>query len=84
MRAINPRRLWALCRKETYQIVRDPSSILVAFVLPVVLLFVMGYAINLDSSTLHLGLLLEDHGPAAVQFQQSLKASGTFLSLIHI
>lgn len=79
MRAINPRRLWALCRKETYQIVRDPSSILVAFVLPVVLLFVMGYAINLDSSTLHLGLLMEDHGPAAVQFERSLKASGTFL-----
>ena len=35
---IHPRRLWALCRKEGYQIVRDPSSILIAFVLPVLLL----------------------------------------------
>jgi ABC-2 type transport system permease protein len=79
MRAVNLRRLKALCRKETYQIVRDPSSILMAFVLPVILLFIMGYAINLDSSSLPLGLLLEDHGPAAVQFEQALKASGSFV-----
>ena len=79
MRAVNLLRLRALCLKETYQIVRDPSSILVAFVLPVILLFVFGYAINLDSSTLHLGLLVEDHGPAAVQFEQTLKASGSFV-----
>ncbi len=37
-----------LCRKESLQIVRDPSSILIAFIMPVVLLVVMGYAINLD------------------------------------
>jgi ABC-2 type transport system permease protein len=78
MRAVNQRRLKALCRKEAYQIVRDPSSIMMAFVMPVVLLFIMGYAINLDSSTLSLGLLLEDHGPAAVQFEQALKTSSSF------
>ena len=79
MKAVNLRRLRALCLKETYQILRDPSSILVAFVMPVVLLFVFGYAINLDSSSLRLGLLMEDHGPAAVQFEQALKASGNFV-----
>lgn len=78
MRAVNLRRLKALCLKESFQIIRDPSSILVAFVLPVVLLFVMGYAINLDASILRLGLLMEDQGPAAVQFEQTLKASGSF------
>ncbi len=52
----------ALCRKESYQIVRDPSSILVAFMLPVILLFVMGYAINLDADHMRIGLLLEDPG----------------------
>jgi ABC-2 type transport system permease protein len=79
MKAVSLRRLRALCLKEAYQIIRDPSSILVAFVMPVVLLFVFGYAINLDSSRLHLGLLMEDHGPAAVQFEQTLKASGNFV-----
>lgn len=79
MTAVNLRRLRALCLKETFQIVRDPSSILVAFVMPVVLLFVFGYALNLDSSRLGLGLLMEDHGPAAVQFEQTLKASTNFV-----
>lgn len=53
------RRLTALCRKETYQIVRDPSSALIAFVIPMILLFIFGYGINLDSSKLRLGILLE-------------------------
>jgi ABC-2 type transport system permease protein len=79
MKGINLRRLRALCLKEAYQILRDPSSILVAFVMPVVLLFVFGYALNLDSSHLRLGLLLEDHGPAAVQFGEALKSSGNFV-----
>lgn len=79
MKALSVRRLRALCLKETFQIIRDPSSILVAFVMPVVLLFVFGYALNLDSSRLRLGLLMEDHGPAAVQFEQTLKASGNFV-----
>ncbi|MBK9795919.1 MAG: ABC transporter permease [Holophagaceae bacterium] len=76
---MSARRLRALCLKEAYQIIRDPSSILVAFVMPVVLLFVFGYAINLDSSSLRLGLVMEDQGPAAVQFEQTLKASGNFV-----
>ncbi len=75
MKKLNPRRLWALCRKESYQIVRDPSSILVAFILPVILLFVMGYAINLDADHMRIGLLLEDSGSAAVRFEQTLRAS---------
>lgn len=79
MKALSARRLRALCLKEAYQIIRDPSSILVAFVMPVVLLFVFGYAINLDSSSLRLGLVMEDQGPAAVQFEQTLKASGNFV-----
>lgn len=79
MRTLSFRRVRALCLKESFQIIRDPSSILVAFVMPVVLLFVFGYAINLDSSSLRLGLLMEDHGPAAVQFEQTLKASGNFV-----
>jgi ABC-2 type transport system permease protein len=78
MKTLNLRRLWALCRKESYQIVRDPSSILVAFILPVILLFVMGYAINLDADHMRIGLLLEDSGPAAVRLEQTLRASRYF------
>lgn len=44
------RRVRALCVKETRQIVRDPSSWLIAVVIPLLLLFIFGYGINLDSS----------------------------------
>ncbi|EKN3345283.1 ABC transporter permease [Yersinia ruckeri] len=59
------RRLRALCRKETRQILRDPSSGLIAFVIPIMLLFIFGYGINLDSSKLHVGILMEQQSKPA-------------------
>ncbi len=69
------RRLFALCRKETLQIFRDPSSNIIAFFLPVVMLFIFGYGINLDSSALRVGLVLEDSSPEARHFADSLYGS---------
>jgi ABC-2 type transport system permease protein len=77
-RALSWRRLRALCRKEAYQIVRDPSSILMAFVMPVVLLFVMGYAVNLDANRVRVGLLLNDTGVPAQRWAEALTASSAF------
>ncbi len=76
--AISWRRLWALCRKESYQIVRDPSSILVAFIMPVVLLFIMGYAVNLDAAAVRIGLQNNDSGQAAQIFVNALQRSSAF------
>ncbi|AMH18643.1 MAG: ABC transporter permease [Hafnia sp.] len=59
------RRLRALCRKETAQILRDPSSALIAVVIPLMLLFIFGYGINLDSSKLHVGILMEQQSEDA-------------------
>ncbi|HGM5493222.1 TPA: ABC transporter permease [Serratia fonticola] len=59
------RRLRALCLKETRQILRDPSSGLIAFVIPLMLLFIFGYGINLDSSKLRLGILMEQQSAEA-------------------
>ncbi len=42
-------RLRGLLRKEFLQIARDPSSIAIAFVLPVVLLLLFGYGVSLDA-----------------------------------
>src|SRR5690348_9017446 len=72
---ISLRRLLALCRKETYQILRDPSSNIIAFALPIVMLLIFGYGINLDSSGLRVGLVLEDSGPEARLFAASLYGS---------
>lgn len=62
------RRLFALCRKETYQIIRDPSSSLIAFLIPIMLLFIFGYGINLDSSKIRLGILMEQQNNEARHF----------------
>ncbi|MBB5350991.1 ABC-2 type transport system permease protein [Haloferula luteola] len=65
MKALSFRRLRALCWKETLQIFRDPSSNLIAFILPLAMMVIFGFGLNLDSSRLHLGLLNESPGTAA-------------------
>ena len=74
-RSISGRRLWALCRKETVQIFRDPSSNLIAFVLPLIMLLIFGYGINLDSTKVKLALVVEDSGPEARLLAESFTGS---------
>ena len=54
--------LLALIRKEFQQIVRDPSSYLVAGVLPLIFLLLFGYGITLDAGVLRLAVLNESGG----------------------
>jgi drug efflux transport system permease protein len=72
---LSARRLFALCRKEGHEIVRDPSSVLIAFVLPTVLLLIFGFGINLDASRVRVGVLIEDPGLDAERFMVALAAS---------
>jgi ABC-2 type transport system permease protein len=65
----------ALCVKETRQIVRDPSSWLIAVVIPLLLLFIFGYGINLDSSKLRVGVLLEQQSEEALDFVHTMTGS---------
>lgn len=69
------RRVRALCVKETRQIIRDPSSWLIAMVIPLLLLFIFGYGINLDSSQLRVGVLLEQQSEDALDFSHTITAS---------
>ena len=41
-------RLIALTKKETRQLLRDPSSIFIGIVLPLVLILLFGYGLSLD------------------------------------
>ncbi|MCZ6132435.1 hypothetical protein O6B42_00865 [Campylobacter ureolyticus] len=47
----------AIAYKETLQVFRDPSSILIAFILPLILLFLMGYVVSLDSKNIKFGIV---------------------------
>lgn len=52
-------RLRGLVRKEFLQILRDPSSIAIAFVMPVVLLLLFGYGVSLDARHVPLAIVVE-------------------------
>lgn len=72
------RRLKALIIKEFYQIIRDPSSILISIVLPLVLLFLYGFGVSLDLDHLRIALVLEDTSPDAQSFAKSMTNSRYF------
>ena len=76
--SFSSKRLLALCRKEARQIVRDSSSIVGCFVLPLVVLFIFGFGINLDSTALRVGLALQDQSPEARHLADAFKASPYF------
>lgn len=59
------RRLWALARKESYQILRDPAALLITFVLPPILLFLFAFAVSLDVKDVRVGVVLESDGADA-------------------
>ncbi len=65
MSGFSPRRLLAMSVKETHQILRDPSTLLIAFVLPPILLFLFGYAVNLDTARTRIGLAVLDSSEAS-------------------
>ena len=73
-----PHRLAALVLKESRQVLRDPSSILIAFVLPLVLLFLFGFGVSLDASRIRLGIVVESPGPAVRDLAESFRGSRHF------
>lgn len=78
------RRLLALIKKESLQIFRDPSSILIAFVLPLILLFIFGYGVNLDSNKVRIGLVLEQQTPDITSLSKAFTNSHFFdVTLAH-
>ncbi len=65
----------ALMKKEFLQIIRDPSCILIAFVLPLILLLLFGFALSLDAKHERTAVVLEDRSPLAFSVWETLKAT---------
>jgi ABC-2 type transport system permease protein len=72
------RRVLGLVRKESLQIVRDPSSYLIAGLLPVVLLFLFGYGVSLDLRRVEVGVVVEQATPEAESFVSAFRNSPYF------
>jgi ABC-2 type transport system permease protein len=45
---VKARRIMAVARKEALQVVRDPRSLMIALLLPLMQMFMLGYGVNLD------------------------------------
>jgi ABC-2 type transport system permease protein len=71
-------RIRSLIRKESLQVIRDPSSIAIALVLPVFLILLFGYALSLDVKEVPLALVLENPTPTATAVAGAFKLSNYF------
>lgn len=78
LRRFSMRRLKGLWRKEVLQIIRDPSSIAIAFVLPIILLLLFGYAVSLDAKNVPIALVVEEPSAVSARFTASFQASPYF------
>jgi ABC-2 type transport system permease protein len=71
-------RLRGLVRKEFLQIVRDPSSIAIAFLMPIFLLVLFGYGVSLDADHVPVAVVAEAPSRDTADFLAALKGSHYF------
>jgi ABC-2 type transport system permease protein len=73
-------RLSGLIRKEFLQVLRDPSSLAIAFAMPVFLLLLFGYGVSLDAKQVPVGLVIEHVSPETRDFSAGFDHSEYFQS----
>ena len=71
-------RIAAVIAKETTEIVRDPVTVAVSLLMPLVMLFLFGYAISLDVNNVPIGVLDQDRTPASRALADRFVQSGYF------
>jgi ABC-2 type transport system permease protein len=72
------RRLVAVAKKETREVLRDPITLGTALILPLLLLFLFSYAITLDVKDLALAVVDEDNSAESREYIASFLHSGYF------
>lgn len=68
----------ALVRKELIELRRDPITLALAVVMPVILLFLFGYGISLDVQDVRFAVLDQDRSQASAELVERFIASGYF------
>jgi ABC-2 type transport system permease protein len=71
--------LAAIMIKEGKQVTRDPSSWIIAVVLPLTFLFLFGFGISLDTTVVKIAMVREDGGRDARALADALTSSRWFL-----
>jgi ABC-2 type transport system permease protein len=73
------RRIVALTVKETRQVVRDPSSIAIGIVFPVMLILLFGYGLSLDVTKVHVAAIDDDVSSDSTALIAALRLSPYFV-----
>ncbi|MEW5745605.1 MAG: ABC transporter permease [Nitrospirota bacterium] len=77
-------RVKAIAKKELIQILRDPLSLAMAFLMPVMLLFIFGYAITLDVNNLKTVVYDRDRSSLSRGLVERFSASDYFTVIDHV
>lgn len=75
---MNVRRVAAVVVKEAHELWRDPITIAISVLMPLVMLFLFGYAVTLDINNVSLGVFDRDQTPASRGLADSFVQSGYF------
>lgn len=75
--------LSALIKKEFLQILRDPSSIIISFILPLISILIYMYGINLDTVTVKIGIKSDDGTPEISTLIKSFGHSKYLSSIVY-
>jgi len=71
-------RLFSVLRKETREILRDPCTLSIALVLPLVMLFLFAYGVNTDVRNIQLAVMDFDQTATSRTYIQAFFSSGYF------
>jgi len=75
---VSPRRVRALLYKEWLLILRDPSSFAIAFLLPTLLLVLLGFGVSLDPRELRVAVVVPVASEATDELIATLRGSREF------
>ncbi|MGN0836929.1 MAG: ABC transporter permease, partial [Akkermansia sp.] len=77
------RRALLLTVKEFRQVGRDPSALLLAFVIPVLMMLLFGFCLNLDAPVTPVALVVQDTGEPALRLRQQVEGSPYFRTRLY-
>ncbi|MFC1821529.1 ABC transporter permease [Thermodesulfobacteriota bacterium] len=75
---MSPRKIKAIARKEFYHLIRDFRSLYLAFIIPLILIFLFGYALSLDVDNVVTAVVDHDKTPLSRDLIAKMDASSYF------
>ena len=72
------KRLYSIARKEFFHIIHDIRSLIIIFIIPVLMLTMFGYALNMEIQDIDMAVIDNSKSPASREFIQSFEGNNIF------